>query len=170
MPRAPPARRPMAAAACPCRPGTWRGALVPRARVVETASIMSTGRCEALRRGRPAASHQRGVESVAWEAVDDALHTTLTDRDDRDHQSSVWGGRWPAAPEPSATNQINPLSLVSRLPARRGRAKVHKSAARMFSRFFVIRAVMAPLQITNATSLYGSRLSSSKFDTAVLQL
>ena len=26
------------------------------------------------------------------------------------------------------------LSLVSRLPARRGRAKVHKSAARMFSR------------------------------------
>ena len=49
--------------------------------MVGPASIMSTGRCEALRRGRPAASHQRGVESVAWEAVDDGLYTTLTDRE-----------------------------------------------------------------------------------------
>ena len=71
--------------------------------MVETVSIMSTGRCEALRRGRPAASHRRGVESVAWEAVDDGLCTPLTDRDDRDQQSSVWGGRRPAALEPWVT-------------------------------------------------------------------
>ena len=79
--------------------------------MVGPASIMSTGRCEALRRGRPAASHQRGVESVAWEAVDDALHTTLTDRDDRDRQSSVRGGRRPAALEPWATNGNYPVAV-----------------------------------------------------------
>ena len=77
--------------------------------MVDSASIMSTGRCEALRRGRPAAFHRRGVESVAWEAVDDALDTTLTDRDDRDHQSSAWSGRRPAALEPWVTYGINPV-------------------------------------------------------------
>ena len=79
--------------------------------MIDPASIMSTGRCEALRRGRPAASHQRGVESVAWEAVDDGLYTTLTDRDDRDRQSSVRGGRRPAALEPWVTKGNNPVCV-----------------------------------------------------------
>ena len=98
----------MAAATCPRRPRTMRGALVPRSRMADMFSTMSTIWLETLRRSCPAPSHRRDDEPAASEAADGGVSITIHSHDDTDAQLSVWSGRRDDAREPWVTNQNNP--------------------------------------------------------------